>query len=434
MLDEGAEAVDLSYISEYDYFESKRREKFAEIAKHERLRSEKVKRDRQQTIRVSLSDGSRVLHRLQSTVGDVQKILYPYDQWKLNMQLFLKHIECVLLYDTNSRYNRRHRCYYSSKVLLRCKPLSFKRYRSKTNLVEWKIHLMKAIRDHHKLYRSESYEYATTAPSPFRLARYLLRLNMYSIKIDRSICRELRIKRDNFKAAKKKLKLIQDTQTKCDGQKHCTNREHLHPRGCYYCGVVYQHGMLGGAVPYVESVSRDTGVATLVTLDFEIETLVRENVIQTEIVEVMRDDLQRFEEEVYRNIRVAVQNLWVAVLVWKRMKKLQSTLQRSHHRYRHRRLLALKKDGVKLITEQAPFDQHYFTDVYNEQLFDHHSAPYMQYFRHKYCDLLRPSEEHLLKIVRMKQQRVLRVARTLHRVAWDRVYKERERKYQEWLR
>ena len=425
---------DLTFISDYDFFELKRREKFAEISEYERRLSEKVKRDRQQSIRSALVDGPRVLLRLQSTVSDVHKILYPYDQWKLNIQLFLEHIEGVLLDTaTSSRYNTRHRCYYSSKILLRCKPLTLKYYRSKTNLVEWKMILMKAIRDHHKLNRPHSYVYVT-APSPLRLARHLLRLSMHSTKVDRSICRELRIKRNHFRAASKKLKLIHDTQVKCRGQQHCTNREHLHPRGCYSCGVVYQHGMLGGAVPYVESISRDTGVATLVTLDFEIETLIQEDMIQTQVVETARDDLQRFEEKVYRDIRVAVQSLWVAALVWKRAKRQQSNLQRSHHRYRHRRLLALKRDGDALIAERPPFDQHFFSDVYNEQLFDHDVAPYMRYFRHKYCDLLRPAEEHLKEVVHRKQLRVLRVARALHRVAWDRVCKERERKYQEWLR
>lgn len=425
---------DLTFISDYDFFERKRREKVAQISEYERRRSEKAKLDRQQDIRSALVDGPRVLLRLQSTVSDVQKILYPYDQWKLNIQLFLEHIEGVLLDAvTSSRYNARHRCCYSSKILLRCKPLALKYYRSKTNLVEYKMVLMKSIRDHHKLSRLHSYEYVT-APSPLRLARHLLRLSIHSTKVDRSICRELRIKRNYYRAAMKKLKLIHDTQVKCQGQQHCTNREHLHPRGCFFCGVVYQHGMLGGAVPYVESVSRDTGVVTLVTLDFEIETLMQEDRIQTQLVETAREDLQRFEEEVYRDIRVAVQSLWVAALVWKRTRRQQSTLQRSHHRYRHRRLLALKRDGDALIAEQAPFDQHFFSDVYNEQLFDHQGAPYMQYFRYKYCDLLRPAEEHLQEIVRRKQQRVLRMARALHRVAWDRVCKERERKYQEWLR
>jgi len=425
---------DLTFISDYDFFERKRREKFAEIGEYERRRSEKAKRDRQQAIRSALGDGPRLLLRLQSTVSDVQKILYPYDQWKLNMQLFLEHIEGVLL-DTvaSSRYNARHRCFYSSKILLQCKPLTFKYYRIKTNLVEWKIFLMKAIRDHHKLNRPYSCDYVT-APSPLRLARHLLRLSMRSTKVDRSICRELRIKRNYYRAASKKLKLIHDTQVKCQGQKHCTNREHLNPRGCFFCGVVYQHGMLGGAIPYVESISRDTGVATLVTLDFEIETLIQEDMIQTQVVQTAQDDLQRFEEEVYRDIRVAVQRLWVAVLVWKRTKRQHSSLQRSHQRYRHRRLLTLKSDGDALIAERPPFDQHFFSDIYNEQLFDHQAAPYMHYFRHKYCDLLGLAEEHLLEIVRRKQQRVLRMARALHGVAWDRVYKERERKYQEWLR
>jgi hypothetical protein len=190
--------------------------------------------------------------------------------------------------------------------------------------------------------------------------------------------------------------------------------QHYHPKGCSACGVIFIGGSLEGAVAYIKSLSRDTGVATLVTLDFELETLAAEEEIQVSLLSKVTEELVTFETFLYSKLIISLQNLWRLVLCWKRTSRSYKRFQRSSFYYRIRRLLIMKKEMDILIKESKPIDR--------------------EYCRVKYWDVLQETVEYVDHIEESKHQRILSFARRFRRKLDLIVEVAREKKYQEWLR
>jgi hypothetical protein len=237
---------------------------------------------------------------------------------------------------------------------------------------------------------------------------------MREVPIEHSISEELKKKRANFKVVTAKLKLIHDTQRACDLINVCKSRQHTNPNGCSNCGVQYIGGMLNGGTPYVQSCSRDTGLKTLVTLEFEVETLRREEEVQLEIVDQVEMDLRAYEEVVCGIVRVKIQAWWSIVLVWKRYKRKQARMKKSVALYQRRRLVTLKRDVDRMIKEPAPLDMERYADAY--------------------CDVLPAMYEYTALQTRLKHERLQKWAKNFRRKLVVLVEEARERQYQEYLR
>jgi hypothetical protein len=122
--------------------------------------------------------------------------------------------------------------------------------------------------------------------------------------------------------------------------------QHYHPKRCSACGVIFIGGSLDGAIPYIKSLSRDTGVATLVTLEFELETLATEEEIQITLLSKVTEDLLTFETFLYSKLIISLQNFWRIVLCWKRTLRSHKRFQRSSYYYRIRRLVVMKHEMI----------------------------------------------------------------------------------------
>lgn len=117
---------------------------------------------------------------------------------------------------------------------------------------------------------------------------------------------------------------------------------------------------------YVISVSRDTGVRTLVTLEFEIETLDNENRVQKELVAQIEADLLPFQEQLYGSLIVEIQRWLSFVLAFKRALREKKRCLLSLQRKRFRRMVLLKREVDLSIRKPDPLDFYFFRYKYSD--------------------------------------------------------------------
>ena len=403
------------YIEDYDFFEVKRKERLELI---QRAKVEIDKRHRIEVKRKALAwraDGTKVFENLRMGMLGVKALLEPHSNTKKTVNNFVEHMD-QLNYRIRGKVHTRHMCTRSSQVLQlsRQDPEKHIRwFRNKANLIEWKFHVMQEIRAAFKFSHSREFEFREMY-THVRVLRHIFRMQMNNIPIDRNISEELKKKRANYKVVKTKLKLIRDTAQACASIPLCKSRQHTNPKGCSSCGVVYMGGMLGGGVQYVQSISRETGLSSLVTLEYEVETLKKEDIIQTEIVEIAEVDLFAYESVVLDIVRVNIQAWWPVVLAWKRYKRRQKRMQKSLYRNRIRRLVKMKRDVDMRIKEAAPIDMVQYGDIY--------------------CDILPALCEYVALVSERKHQRMIKCARHVRSKLKVLVEETRERKYKEYLR
>lgn len=407
--------TDPDYIEDYDFFAVKRKERLITIS------DAKKKIDashRQEIKKKSLKwrdNGTSALQAVKSGVSGLRFLLEPHSNTKKTVIHFNDQVE-FLGRKIQGTLCCRH-CYpLAAQVLQVSRASPWKKYRwfcSKSNLIEWKSNLMHEVRSNYRDKHPFQFEYRPRY-ADVRVMRHLFRSQMNLIPIDRSISDELKKKRAHYKVVTTKLKLIHDTQAACEKIYHCTSRQHSNPKGCSNCGVLYIGGMLGGGTPYVQSVSRETGLITLVTLEFEVETLIEENIVQTEIVERVEIDLFAYEDVVLGIVRVNIQSWWSFVLVWKRYKRAQRRLAKSRELHRIRRLVMMKREIDRAIREAPPLDMERYSEAY--------------------CDMLPALWEYADLQVALKAQRILKWAKCFRVNLVTKVAITRERKHQEYLR
>jgi hypothetical protein len=155
-------------------------------------------------------------------------------------------------------------------------------------------------------------------------------------------------------------------------------------------------------------------VKSLVTLDYEIETSIKEETIQIVIVQNTTIALENIESIVLSKIRIDIQTWWPIVLCYKRQARYRRRFVKSAFRYRRRRYLKLKKEIDLLIIERPPLDY--------------------KYLQSKYCDCIPVLLEYAIKQQKLKDERIAKYSR----IFFDRLHVQyvvtKEIKYQEWLR
>lgn len=409
----------LSYdvIAEHDYFKNLQSKHFEELTHQE---NERKKRQREKDKEASLAwrkEGDQALLNVKDKVHDIRVLLNPYHFLKSALQKLLELRDLTIpTYSIVSKY--------SYPILINGNNEKFPRkYFIKTNLIMHKYLLQQQLLFESSLKTQikdlsqpiEHYLQYKSRP-PLTSARFLYRYYLQFIPIEKQKRDLLYKKRRLYKKAKDKLDLIHKTQEACNYiLSGCKSIQHYNMKGCSNCGVIYMGGQLDGATPYVKSLSRDTGVPTLVTLDFEFETLAKEEVIQIKIVDELFEDLTQFESIVVSQALLAIQHWWRFVLSYKRLFKKHMGLIKSKFYYRIRRLSKLKREIDTLIKEPDIM-------IYNN------------YLTNKYCDLLPEYQEHLHVQIELKHQRILRISQRLKKKIQVIVEEARERRYQEWLR
>jgi hypothetical protein len=405
------------YIEDYDFFEFHRKKRLADI--------DKIALECERRRRISLKNkalgwrdsGTQAISRLNLAVAGMKSMLQPHNNTKKNASQF-KELMKQLVFATPQQLHLpvMHLCPFSTRVLQVTRGDSYKHLRwfaNKARLIEWKFVLMKEVRSHYKFTHPFQYEFRPE-PSKVRVLRHVFRLQMNAIPLDLRITEELKKKRAHHKVLLAKLKLIRDTMTKCENILICKSRQHTNPKGCSNCGVVYMGGMLGGGTQYVHSCSRETGISTLVTLEFEMESLRQEDDAQVELLDNFEMDLQAFENVVLGIVRDRIQAWWPVVLAWKKQKRFEPRIERSLLRFRRRRLSHLKRDIDVLIKEPRPLDLDSLGEVY--------------------CDVLPELHEYATLQMHLKHERVTKWAKLMRAKLTTLVSRTRDRKYREYLR
>lgn len=406
----------LDVVAEYDYFaDQKKQLVLKQTIEKRKLDAQRRSHDREIALQWR-NGGKTALAAVQSRVAQIRCLLKPHHFLRLSLDTLHQYAQER---DSILRLrSRHHQLHNNSYLLLYAHRVSVKprHYLMKTNLIELKAQLIQEIkysfRQSHPLAAEELVSGSNVAN--LTLFRFILRYFLQFIPIPFDMRKLLSKKRDHHRTVLAKLALIQRTQAACEFISKCKSRQHYNVKGCSNCGVIFFGGSLTGAVPYVKSISRDTGVATLVTLEFEVETLQKEEEIQLAIVEKSTLDLEAYELIVYDLVRAGIQPWWSIVLAYKRALKVHVRLQRSKARFRIRRLVRLKNELDIVIKEPAPLPLQSLTE--------------------RYYDVKAELFEYAEVITERKRLRILAIAQRMRGILHHMVDEGRERRYQEWLR
>lgn len=272
----------------------------------------------------------------------------------------------------------------------------YNRFKVKSQMIMWRTVILQSVRLYHILQNPfAGQDDYLPLPLAWRTFRSLFRTYMRYVPIAKTISAELYKRRKKFRAAKTKLELIYSTMKACEYISECKSMQHSNPKGCSHCGVLYIGGTMSGDNRYVRSVSRDTGVPTLVTLEFEIETLLSEERLQLGVVRDLQAHLEVFEADVIATVVVNIQRWWGIVLAWKRLQQREQRLVRSRYWYRIRRLSVMKRDLDVQVLEAAPID--------------------LAAMRDKYCDQVPQMVEYAEVVMERKRLRMLKWMDRFHR-------------------
>lgn len=460
--EDGEEKLD--YVAEYDFFANIRKQHLEEMTRQKRIDDAKRRSKQREEQLKWRDDGKERYQLLEKKVIDIRFILRPHQLFREAMNLLIDYSDQAWELRKREPFHPVHK-YFSTtllKVILQNPPTIVSltegntnqtdnsdnnasssnndiedggkdesktssteqpkkkktlRFGMKTNLIEWKMVIMRQLRCRFRYpwHRDDQGHPFQDHPHELKIIRILFRIFMNYIPISFETRETLRKLRYKHNRAVHKLNLIHKTKLACEYIGECTSLQHFNPKGCANCGVIYVGGSLEGAVPYVKSVSRDTGVSTLVTLEFEIETLLKEEEIQVVVVDEVTEELTKFENEVvFIKVRSSIQQWWCLVLQFKRLRRILKQVQRSLFYYRVRRLSKMKKEIDTLIIEAHPIDMIYCCD--------------------KYCDYLKELLEYVLLQQEKKDARMGRIMLYFHRRLVEIVEEARERRHRELMR
>lgn len=401
----------LSEIDSHDYFARLRQQHLIKLGEQQKLTNEEKQKQRRELALSWRKGGTDAFSKVCSRLNVLKAMIMPHDDFRNTMDLLLDLKEAAV-----ANYSHKISPYGCFPLLCsirdKYKP---KNYSIQTNLICWKIVVQKELVKVYdqKLPISERQFYRKTN-HPLTTVRYMMRYYQHFIKVDEAQHGILKKKRYTFRKAKEKMDKIYRTQAQCEAIKHCKSIQHYNPKGCGNCGVIFIGGSLDGAVPYVKSIDRDTGVFTLVTLQFEIQTLAREQTVQEALLEKLGEDLAAFEHLVYGPVRVKVQNWWRMVLAYKRFFRTYKSILKSSYYYRIRRLVSMKRDVDANVKEAKVLDVIDYAD--------------------KYCDILPELQEYIAYQRSKKNDRIIKFSRKFQRKLIVVVEEARERRYLEWLR
>lgn len=167
------------------------------------------------------------------------------------------------------------------------------------------------------------------------------------------------------------LKVIRDTMSRHSRIPDCTSMLHLNVDGCPVCGVVHVK-----AVQFVRSINRVSGVATLKTLEYEVQALAEDAAVVAERLHAAQERIDAVEAVMFKLGRDAIQAWWPCVLARRRGQRNAIILRRSVWYFRVRRLVKMKRLVDSTDNNKLDFD----------------------YLTQEFCDVREALEEYLEKV------------------------------------
>eukprot|EP01039_Chlorochromonas_danica_P003808 gene3808-4158_t len=375
-----------SYLEEYDFFANEKKKHDDQQQETRHLQDVARRQSKREAALSWRASGREALSAVQARLLDVKLKLEPHYHYRLSMDLLRQLSNASLLSDKSAYLNIIYHT-TSAKILhlIRQSSTAKRRFSIQTSLILWK----------------------------FVVLRELLVVVAF-VPVEKELLADLYKKRTTYRKAVDKLDLIHRTQAACDAIPLCKSIQHHHPKGCSYCGVIFMGGTLSGAIPYVKSVSRDTGVPTLVTLAFELETLEKEDTVQKVIVSKTKEDLDAIESVIFQRVRLAMQKWWPIVLATKRWMRRQRSILTSLSCYRHRRLVKMKRELDIRIRQPEPLT--------------------VEEYYPKYCDLPAALIEQIAYLNHRKSQRIEKMTYLFRDLLKAAAEQRRLRDHEEWLR
>lgn len=412
-------------LADYNYFAKKKQEQLY-IQQHDKrkLDAQRRKAKREEALKWRGS-GKAALQTVTSRVSEIRIMLKPHHYLRQCMEKLCGYQHLIpamkLLACRHDKYIGVS--HYILELIEKEKYPLHPRHNAKVTMIQRKVLVVRSLHFHHRqineaaFYQPDAFYLRRKYAQELKLYRFLSRYFAGQVRISTEMRTTLAKKRELLRQAQAKLQLIHDTQEKCAKIEKCKSRQHYNPKGCSNCGVIFMGGTLQGAIPYVISLSRDTGVPSLVTLEFELQLLAEEERIHVAMVNERASDLHRYEqEEVYLLAALQLQPWWSSVLLYRRHLRRLQRRQHSLFYYRIRRLARLKKDVDEWIVQPAPIDCY---EVGQQG---------------RYVDLVPELEEYVTLQNFYKRQRIDRYARLFSKKLHVLMEEARERKYQEWLR
>lgn len=417
--------LESNLLEEYNFFAKRKQEVLLEQqAEKRKLDAHRRKAKREEALKWR-AGGKEALKTVTSRVHEIRFMLKPHHYMR---QCMGKLSGYQMLVPELKLLAQRHDkgigdAHYLLEVSRRERYPLHSRHNARVTVMQQKVAVTRSVQiyhqEHHPFdhYTPESFTLRHRYAAELKLYRFLTRYFAQRVQIPTEMRLKLTKKRQLLQQARAKLQLIHDTQDKCAKIHKCKSRQHYNPKGCSNCGVIFMGGSLQGAIAYVKSVSRDTGVATLVTLEFEESLLRDEEQIQVGIVHERQEDLYVYEQQtVYLLVAQQLQPWWTSVILYKRHLRRLMAINHSRFYHRIRRLVVLKRDVDAWILAPQPIDC------------------YQHGQQGKYVDLIPELEEYVALQTYYKRQRIEKYARMFQRKLHTLVEEARERKYQEWLR
>lgn len=262
-----------------------------------------------------------------------------------------------------------------------------------------------------------NYSYNNKTRSTFNFAKYsrrLISICRNGIFIEENLKNQLNDHRNAARIEIDKLKIIEDTQFRCLEVRNCKSNTHYNQNGCEKCGVRFMGSHLQGFVPYVTSVSRETGVATLCTLDYEEELLKKEHVVQKQKTDSIVLIKNNFEQKIFKHVWIRFEQWW-SFLIFRRVNsKRYENHSKSLFYVRIRKLSQLKRDVDFCFKTMISIDM---------------KTLLLRYSEYK-GELL----EYVLKKHNQRNLRIKNVAQIFKNKVNLVIEKYHERLYQEWLK
>eukprot|EP01033_Poteriospumella_lacustris_P007682 gene7682-5521_t len=417
--------LESNLLEEYNFFAKRKQEVLLEQqAEKRKLDAHRRKAKREEALKWR-AGGKEALKTVTSRVHEIRFMLKPHHYMRQCMgklsgyQMLVPELKLLA-----QRHDRGiGDAHYLLEVSRRERYPLHSRHSARVTVMQQKVAVTRSVQIHHQEhhpfdhYTPEAFALRHRYAAELKLYRFLTRYFAQRVQIPTEMRLKLAKKRQLLQQARAKLQLIHDTQGKCAKIHMCKSRQHYNPKGCSNCGVIFMGGSLQGAIAYVKSLSRDTGVATLVTLEFEESLLREEERIQVGIVHERQEDLYVYEQQtVYLLVAQQLQPWWTSVILYKRHLRRLMAINHSRFYHRIRRLVALKRDVDVWILAPQPIDCH----QHGQQ--------------GKYVDLIPELEEYVALQSYYKRLRIEKYARQFQRKLHTLLDEARERKYQEWLR
>jgi hypothetical protein len=277
------------------------------------------------------AEGKKALNNLKASFHGIQQILCPFDAKMRSIELLNKTFN---LFNNEGHFAT----WRILQLILKA------RIFQKSDALRARTQLLARIRARRRELPLYEYDYSTiTEASALRVMERSLSKYVY---ISREMAAILTKKRSDASVSHAKLDLIASRIDRCENMFNCRSTQHYKLSGCPVCGAIRMGTSANGEEGqfFVRSVNVDTGVETLLKLEYEMEQLLDAEERQEAIVAAYDDDVRVYQEDLLMHVTEAVQPWYCCHLARRRCVRDEQARLKSLFYHRIRRLVRMKRE------------------------------------------------------------------------------------------